>query len=73
MTTEIEKICEDQLLVENFFTSPAGNRCVFGECKQLCDIEHAVCGNGDMLEGSVIAMLPFYTFDGVGEKVNCFF
>jgi len=36
----------------------AGNLCFYGECKYYCDSHHAVCGTGDVIEGSCAAWLP---------------
>ncbi|KAG5854286.1 hypothetical protein ANANG_G00036200 [Anguilla anguilla] len=41
-----------------FFTSPANNTCFFAKCLYVCKTEYAVCGNPDMLEGSLSAYLP---------------
>jgi Golgi casein kinase, C-terminal, Fam20 len=36
----------------------AGNTCFYGICKLYCDAAHAVCGNGDLIEGSIAYFLP---------------
>uniref|UniRef100_A0A3P9IFQ6 FAM20A golgi associated secretory pathway pseudokinase n=1 Tax=Oryzias latipes TaxID=8090 RepID=A0A3P9IFQ6_ORYLA len=41
-----------------FFTSPANNTCFFAKCLYVCKTEYAVCGNPDLLEGSLAAYLP---------------
>ncbi|XP_076856912.1 pseudokinase FAM20A [Brachyhypopomus gauderio] len=41
-----------------FFTSPANNTCFFAKCLYMCKTEYAVCGQPDVLEGSMSAYLP---------------
>lgn len=36
----------------------AGNLCFYGKCKMFCDPAHAVCGNDELLEGSIAYFLP---------------
>ncbi|ESO10405.1 hypothetical protein HELRODRAFT_194925 [Helobdella robusta] len=43
---------------KKFYLSPIGNQCFFGKCLYLCDPAHAVCGNGRILEGSLVTFLP---------------
>lgn len=57
ITTEIERVCDDNLL-KTFFISPARNKCFHGKCSYYCDTSHAICGNPDTLEGSFAAFLP---------------
>ena len=38
--------------------SPVDNVCFHGYCTHYCDINHAICGKPDMLEGSFATFLP---------------
>lgn len=38
--------------------STANNTCFFSKCLYVCKTEYAVCGNPDLLEGSLSAYLP---------------
>lgn len=40
---------------------PAGNVCFYGQCDYYCSPEHPLCGQPDMLEVSLAAMLPDLT------------
>ncbi|KAL4218503.1 Golgi casein kinase [Mactra antiquata] len=57
MTREIYDLGE-RALRRTFFTSPIGNTCFFGVCDYYCDSNHAFCGHGDMIEGSLMVWLP---------------
>lgn len=57
MTSEIKHVA-DRKLVESFFMSPVDNVCFYGDCTHYCDINHAICGKPDMLEGSFATFLP---------------
>lgn len=35
-----------------------GNLCFYGECTYYCDSRHSFCGEGDIIEGSLMAFLP---------------
>ncbi|XP_050420002.1 extracellular serine/threonine protein CG31145 [Adelges cooleyi] len=58
ITTEIMNLVSDEELLKTFFVSPARNLCFHGHCSYYCDTSHAICGNPDMLEGSLAAYLP---------------
>lgn len=47
-------------MMRTFFKSPANNTCFYGYCLLYCDIEHAICGHGDIIEGSLVTMLPAF-------------
>ncbi|KAG8189856.1 hypothetical protein JTE90_023363, partial [Oedothorax gibbosus] len=57
ISAEIYPLAEPELH-KTFFVSPAGNVCFHGQCSYYCDTGHAVCGDPDMLEGSLSAWLP---------------
>lgn len=57
MTKDIEELV-DHKLQKTFYTSPAGNKCFYGHCVYYCHILYAVCGKGDILEGSFAAYTP---------------
>ena len=57
MTSEIKNVA-DLKLVKSFFMSPIDNVCFHGYCTVYCDINHAICGKPDMLEGSFATFLP---------------
>ena len=56
MTSEIKNVA-DLKLVNSFFMSPVDNVCFHGDCTHYCDINHAICGKPDMLEGSFATFL----------------
>ncbi|XP_053325937.1 extracellular serine/threonine protein kinase FAM20C-like [Spea bombifrons] len=58
ITKEIRDITTDKKLAKTFYISPANNVCFYGECSYYCSTEHALCGNPDLLEGSLAAFLP---------------
>ncbi|KAJ8246405.1 hypothetical protein GJAV_G00267380 [Gymnothorax javanicus] len=58
VTGEILYTTQNEDLRSVFFTSPANNTCFFAKCLYLCKTEYAVCGNPDLLEGSLSAYLP---------------
>ncbi|XP_036395204.1 pseudokinase FAM20A [Megalops cyprinoides] len=58
VTDEILLATQNEELRSVFFTSPANNTCFFAKCLYVCKTEYAVCGNPDMLEGSMSAYLP---------------
>ncbi|XP_040578284.2 extracellular serine/threonine protein CG31145 isoform X8 [Lepeophtheirus salmonis] len=45
-------------LQKTFFISPLGNLCFHGKCSYYCDTSHAVCGEIDIINGSLAAFLP---------------
>ncbi|MGH0136072.1 UNVERIFIED_CONTAM: hypothetical protein FKN15_019030 [Acipenser sinensis] len=61
VTKEILHTTRSEDLKSVFFTSPANNMCFFAKCLYVCKTEYAVCGNPDMLEGSLSAYLPGLT------------
>ncbi|MBN3313510.1 FA20A Pseudokinase, partial [Atractosteus spatula] len=61
ITKEILYTTRNEDLRSVFFTSPANNTCFFAKCLYVCKTEYAVCGNPDMLEGSLSAYLPGLT------------
>ncbi|XP_069509060.1 extracellular serine/threonine protein kinase FAM20C-like [Ambystoma mexicanum] len=58
MTKEIRDITTDRRLAKTFYLSPANNVCFYGECSYYCSTEHALCGEPDLIEGSMAAFLP---------------
>ncbi|CAB1313163.1 unnamed protein product [Coregonus sp. 'balchen'] len=86
VTGEILLTTHNEDLRSVFFTSPANNTCFFAKCLYVCKTEYAVCGNPDLLEGSMSAYLPglsiaprisipnpwirSYTFTGREELLN---
>ncbi|KAJ7984790.1 hypothetical protein DPEC_G00358430 [Dallia pectoralis] len=58
VTGDILLTTHDEDLKSVFFTSPAKNKCFFAKCLYVCKTEYAVCGNPDLLEGSMSAYLP---------------
>ena len=50
---------------ETIFTSPAGNKCYYGNCVLYCDFAHAICGSPDIIEGSISSWIPFES--GIGQ------
>ena len=57
MTSEIKYVA-DLILVKSFFMSPVENVCFNGDCTHYCDINHAICGKPDMMEGSFATFFP---------------
>ncbi|XP_041828938.1 pseudokinase FAM20A [Melanotaenia boesemani] len=55
---EVLQVTHNEDLRAVFFTSPANNTCFFAKCLYVCKTEYAVCGNPDLLEGSLSAYLP---------------
>lgn len=66
ITSEIMHVTDDEMR-HTSFVSPVGNQCFYGKCSYYCDSNHAICGNPDMLEGSLAAFLPLH--DGASRKV----
>lgn len=59
ITSEIKPTANDKDLKKSFFTSPANNTCFITHCLQYCEISKTpVCGQPDMVEGSVCTFLP---------------
>ncbi|XP_039991314.1 pseudokinase FAM20A isoform X2 [Xiphias gladius] len=58
LTGEVLRATHNEDLRAVFFTSPANNTCFFAKCLYVCKTEYAVCGNPDLLEGSLSAYLP---------------
>ncbi|KAG7506374.1 hypothetical protein JOB18_004008 [Solea senegalensis] len=58
ITGEVLQVTHTEDLRSVFFTSPAKNTCFFAKCLYVCKTEYAVCGNPDLLEGSLSAYLP---------------
>ncbi|KAI5609728.1 pseudokinase FAM20A isoform X1, partial [Silurus asotus] len=58
VTGEVLYTTYNEELRSVFFTSPANNTCFFAKCLYVCKTEYAVCGNPDLLEGSMSAYLP---------------
>ncbi|KAF5887982.1 pseudokinase FAM20A [Clarias magur] len=58
VTGEVLYTTYNEELRSVFFTSPANNTCFFAKCLYVCKTEYAVCGNPDLLEGSLSAYLP---------------
>ncbi|XP_057681652.1 pseudokinase FAM20A [Corythoichthys intestinalis] len=58
LTGEVLQVTRNDDLRAVFFTSPANNTCFFAKCLYMCKTEYAVCGNPDLLEGSLSAYLP---------------
>ncbi|KAK6478272.1 pseudokinase FAM20A-like isoform X1 [Huso huso] len=61
ITKDILNTTRSEDLKSVFFTSPANNVCFFAKCLYMCKTEYAVCGNPDMLEGSLSAYVPGLT------------
>ncbi|XP_039595657.1 pseudokinase FAM20A [Polypterus senegalus] len=61
ITKEILETTRNEDLKSVFFTSPANNMCFFAKCLYVCKTEYAVCGNPDIVEGSLSAYLPGLT------------
>lgn len=66
ITTEIMAFADDEMR-HTSFVSPVGNQCFYGRCSYYCDSNHAICGDPDMLEGSLAAFLPLY--EGASRRV----
>lgn len=66
ITSEIMRNTDDEMR-HTSFVSPVGNECFYGKCSYYCDSNHAICGNPDMLEGSLAAFLPLH--DGASRRV----
>ncbi|XP_005992213.1 pseudokinase FAM20A [Latimeria chalumnae] len=58
VTKEISEVTRNEDLQSVFFVSPASNVCFFAKCPYMCKTEYAVCGNPDLIEGSLSAFLP---------------
>ncbi|KAM4663855.1 pseudokinase FAM20A [Discoglossus pictus] len=58
LTGEILEVTPNDVLQGVFFVSPANNVCFFAKCLYMCKTEYGVCGNPDMVEGSLAAFLP---------------
>ncbi|XP_062859512.1 pseudokinase FAM20A [Trichomycterus rosablanca] len=58
ITKEILYTTYNEELRSVFFISPANNTCFFAKCLYVCKTEYAVCGQPDLLEGSMSAYLP---------------
>uniref|UniRef100_A0A8C6TLG9 FAM20A golgi associated secretory pathway pseudokinase n=1 Tax=Neogobius melanostomus TaxID=47308 RepID=A0A8C6TLG9_9GOBI len=58
VTAEVLQVTQNDDLRAVFFTSPANNTCFFAKCLYVCKTEYAVCGDPDLLEGSLSAYLP---------------
>ncbi|CAG04418.1 unnamed protein product, partial [Tetraodon nigroviridis] len=58
LTGEVLQVTYNEDLRSVFFNSPANNTCFFSKCLYVCKTEYAVCGNPDLLEGSLSAYLP---------------
>uniref|UniRef100_A0A4W3KGE8 FAM20A golgi associated secretory pathway pseudokinase n=1 Tax=Callorhinchus milii TaxID=7868 RepID=A0A4W3KGE8_CALMI len=58
VSKEIRDLTRNEDLKSTFFVSPANNVCFFARCPYMCKTEYAVCGNPDLLEGSISAFLP---------------
>lgn len=58
VTGEVLQVTHNEDLRGVFFISPASNTCFFAKCLYVCKTEYAVCGNPDLLEGSLSAYLP---------------
>ncbi|XP_071797423.1 extracellular serine/threonine protein CG31145-like [Asterias amurensis] len=59
LTSDIYDLA-DSGLRKTFFRSPANNICFVGHCSYYCETETAVCGQPDMIEGSIAAYLPSF-------------
>ena len=59
ITKEIEPLAYGSFK-STFFKSPIGSTCFFGHCWIYCHKAYAFCGNPDMIEVSLQAMLPSY-------------
>lgn len=66
VTSQIVQLADDDLK-HTAFVSPVGNQCFYGKCSYYCDSNHAICGQPDMLEGSLAAFLPLH--DGASRRV----
>lgn len=66
ITSEIMRNTDDEMR-HTSFVSPVGNECFYGKCSYYCDSNHAICGDPDMLEGSLAAFLPLQ--DGASRRV----
>lgn len=70
ITHELERLLWDPESLDTFYISPANNKCFYGKCMYYCDAEHAFCGNGDLINGSIAAFLPM--FESREEEVTSY-